>query len=154
MFSDTNDNHLSASNLANGHLKVWESALALRVSLQKPLDGSSLLPVGALVDAGDSEIPVKMKGLGELLAKQIIELTSALDTYAGVKRKANEIADLDRQWEMTLQTQTQLQKQKWEPVLNKWHARLNFGSESSKAKLKVFTQTMWDQVGLQSVGYY
>eukprot|EP00981_Chlorochromonas_danica_P000523 scaffold106_cov177-Ochromonas_danica.AAC.7 len=34
----------------------------------------------------------------------------------------------------------------WEVTLNKWSARLHYGSEKAKAQLKVFNQSAWDQI--------
>ena len=34
----------------------------------------------------------------------------------------------------------------WEKVVNKLHARINFGSNSAQSKLRVFNQKIWDQV--------
>jgi hypothetical protein len=154
MFASKDDSHLSASVLASNQLKVWEGALALRVSLQKPMDGVGMLPVDVpLFDSNHSDLAECATLLGRHLRKQTYELASVLDASAGLKRKAAELSedcDVDTLWESTLRTQEALQKQKWEPVLNKWHARLNFGSEGTKAKLKVFTQTMWDQVHIAS----
>jgi len=31
-------------------------------------------------------------------------------------------------------------------VVNKWHARVNFGSEATKAKMRVFNKPIFDQV--------
>lgn len=155
MFAAVGENHLEASVVAANHLKIWERALALRVSLQKPIDSAGRLPVGELAEELDNEdVSCVNVALCGQLRKQACELTTILDTSAGGKRKLEDFSqcyDIETLWEDTLRTQSKLQKQNWEPVLNKWHARINFGSENTKAKLKVFTQTMWDQVSYDRV---
>lgn len=39
-------------------------------------------------------------------------------------------------------------KPHWETTVNKWHARLHFGSEQVKSKMKIFNQTVWEQIDL------
>ena len=34
----------------------------------------------------------------------------------------------------------------WMETVNKWHARLHFGSEQAKQKMKMFNKTVWQQV--------
>jgi hypothetical protein len=51
----------------------------------------------------------------------------------------------DEIWRSIKDVQTDL-RQNWRPVVDKWHARLNYGSEASKAKLKVLSTSVWDQV--------
>jgi hypothetical protein len=160
MFAANNHDYEAASLQAVHHLKAWERALALRVSLQKPLDTSSALP--AAEQAAGLPIPIddSVETLSSTLRRHLVDLTNILwetqqvsgdkQVPASRKRK-NENAcamvdSLDVLWEKTSKIQTTLQLEKWEPVLNKWHARLNFGSENTKAKLKVFTQTLWSQV--------
>ena len=52
-------------------------------------------------------------------------------------------------WDTIISAQAALEKKsKWADVLNLWHARMNFGSEHVKSKLKVFNKNLWDQVRL------
>ena len=37
-------------------------------------------------------------------------------------------------------------REDWEAVVNKWHARLNFGSEKAQSNLRVFNQKIWEQI--------
>ena len=53
--------------------------------------------------------------------------------------------DVAVSWGNIISHQDQLQV-RWESIMNKWHARLNFGSEKSKAKLKVLSHSLWEQV--------
>jgi len=154
MFASTTQDHISASVNAGLHLHSWEKTLALRVSLQKPLDLANRLPAEfSIADKG--EIYDNLSVLTNQLRKQLIDGSdmlssevhrSTLERPVKQKRVAADADDVDALWKDLYQAQNQLQTLRWEPVLNKWHARLNFGSEKTKAKLKVFTQTMWDQV--------
>lgn len=148
MFSSTTQEHLTASALAGDHLKAWEKTLAFRVSLQKPLDLANQLPI--TLDYQDAPL----ESLSEQLHNQVCVLSDLLDqqivrdekSLVGIKKKKTAVDDDLALWEQLYTQQTEFQTTRWEPVLNKWHARLNFGSEKTKAKLKVFTQSMWDQV--------
>eukprot|EP01032_Pedospumella_encystans_P027423 gene27423-30995_t len=154
MFASTTQDHISASVNAGLHLHSWEKTLALRVSLQKPLDLANRLPSEfGVSDKG--EIYDHLSVLTNQLRKQVLDGSDLLNSEVQrstserpvkQKRAAAGADDMDALWKDLYQAQTQLQTLRWEPVLNKWHARLNFGSEKTKAKLKVFTQTMWDQV--------
>lgn len=157
MFASTTQDHISASVLAGLHLRAWEKALALRVSIQKPLDLANRLPAEFAVskDSKD-ETSENLIGLTNQLKRQVYDVADLLSSEVqrssgqAVKSKSvrSETADIHTLWDDLYSAQTQLQTTRWEPILNKWHARLNFGSEKTKSKLKVFTQTMWNQVGL------
>ena len=148
MFSATTQDHLSASALAGVHLNAWEKTLALRVSLQKPLDLANQLPLS--IDHNDDtlkslsdQLRNQMSALSDLLEQQVVNHDRSLSVVKKKKVDSDEDGEL---WEQLYKQQSELQETRWEPVLNKWHARLNFGSEKTKAKLKVFTQSMWNQV--------
>ena len=148
MFASTEQDHISSSIVAGNHLKVWERALALRVSLQKPLDTANSLPAHESFTEGSSlvinQLKTQIEDLSGVLNQQV-RLSSTEERSK--KRKMSDLADpTDTLWASLIESQNALQTACWEPVLNKWHSRLNFGSENTKAKLRVFTQTMWDQV--------
>jgi hypothetical protein len=156
MFAASSHDYEAASLQAVHQLKAWEKALALRVSLQKPLDTSGALPISEQ----DGQVDETADSLSTSLKKHMIDLTNVLyesqqlsgelQVPASRKRKNENACAMDDSfddlWEKATKVQATLQREKWEPVLNKWHARLNFGSENTKAKLKVFTQTLWSQV--------
>ena len=139
MFSNARDDHVAASVLAGNHMQAWEKSLALRVSLQKPLDLAASLPVGDISSSSESLVNQLSKQLGTLSG--VLEQEATRNGYKAKKRTASEcdLQDRDDVWESIQETQN---------FLHKWHARLNFGSEKTKAKLKVFTQTMWSQVSV------
>lgn len=159
MFASTTQDHISASVLAGLHLRSWEKALALRVSIQKPLDLANRLPAEfSVVQNSKEEIYENISTLTNQLKRQVFDVSDLLHTEverssghaSRTKVARSETTDMDQLWNDLQAAQNQLQTSRWEPVLNKWHARLNFGSEKTKSKLKVFTQTMWDQVTNQS----
>ena len=178
MFSTTTNDHIVASELAGHQLRAWEKALALRVSLQKPMDLASRLPVNLDMihtDGSDEmqenikilnkQLRVQLRTVSDLLSSEAERSTKLTDPTSAKKRKGDALTaadkeqDLDQMWEQIYKPQQQLQTERWEPILNKWHARLNFGSEKTKAKMKVFTHTMWNQVqyserGMSSVVEY
>jgi len=41
-----------------------------------------------------------------------------------------------------------MKTEKWEPVINKCYARINYGSEQKKSSMKVFKQTLFDQMDI------
>jgi hypothetical protein len=143
MFASSDRDHVAASVLANDYAKMWENTLALRVSLQKPLDTAGQLP-------SDNE-PIS-QAVCDQLRSRLAELSLVTELVTQKSERKRKLVDdskgrtIDEEWEHIISSQSDLQSSKWEPTLNKWHARLNFGSEATKAKLKVFTQTMWDQV--------
>lgn len=155
MFASTTQDHISASVLAGLHLRSWEKTLALRVSIQKPMDLANRLPAEFAVPSdGKGELFENLSVLTNQLKRQVHDMSDLLNSEVqrssdkSVKHKAAKVdtGDMDALWNDLYNAQNQLQTLRWEPVLNKWHARLNFGSEKTKAKLKVFTQTMWNQV--------
>jgi hypothetical protein len=152
IFSDVHD-HVSASSLAHLNINVWDSALALRVHLQKPLDLAGRLPANLnLVE--HPEFTHEVNILCSTLKSYVVDSSDLLDLEAkrvsGVlgKRKIDYSMSDDVMWERIVESQNVLQKTRWQPTVNKWHARQNFGSEKAKAKMKVFSQTLWDQVRL------
>ena len=56
------------------------------------------------------------------------------------------IDDSTVEWSSILDTQQRLKSEKWQPTVNKWHAKLYFGSEKTKSTMKVFNHSIWDQV--------
>lgn len=162
MFAQTQSNQLAAAELASQHLKCWEQILALRITLQKSVDLGNQLPsesISELVgNKDDNEVVQSTNALSKGLQSVLLELVEATNVQAekidssstftstiGNKRQRTE----EISWEQVIAPQEHM-NQYWEAVVNKWHARLNFGSEQAKSKLKVFNQSIWDQVRLYS----
>jgi hypothetical protein len=134
----------SASAAGRLHMRAWDQELALRISLQKPLDICNMFPVS---EAGRYDCGSASDELRNVLS-DLSELIDLQDHGSSNKKKRKldfSAASEDAVWEHLLQTQKQLQE-RWEPVVDKWHARLNYGSEKSKLKLKVLSTSVWDQI--------
>ncbi len=162
MFAQSQTNQLAAASLASEHLKCWEQILALRITLQKSVDIGNQLPSESISDIlgdnNDSELLQATKTLSKGLQSVLSEMVDAIEIQAqsidseeaytpsaGKKRsRTSEIT-----WEQVLAPQEHMNAH-WESVVNKWHARLNFGSEQAKSKLKVFNQSIWDQVSVNT----
>ena len=132
-------------------MKAYEQLLAFRISLQKPLDIVSNFP---LVDSITNNEIIEKEELTESINSLLKHLLNILNSAAGIngvklkKRKKEEKHDIIL-WESLINPQNILQE-KWSSVLNKWHARINFGSTQTMKKLKVFNNSFWDQVYLKS----
>lgn len=160
MFPSSSDQS-RASRLAASELRAWETTIALRISLQKPLDLANQLPprtnVNWMKPSDSEELIVKNSYEVQSIALQHLHCMASIlsngqqghTDNATLKRKAAEmITSLDDEldpWDRISQLQNDLQD-RWTTVLNKWHSRVSFGSEHAKDRLKVFNRTFWQQV--------
>ena len=130
-------------------MKLWETIIGLRISLQRSLDTSNKLPGSDFLSSAVSydkacrkevsEVKGSLRGLlGDL--NYLLDV-QAKDNGSTKKRKITE----EINWEDIVRTQDKF-RPSWESTVNKWHARLHFGSEQVKSKMKVFNQTIWEQV--------
>ena len=139
----------SASTAATEQVKLWETIIGLRISLQRSLDTSNKLPGSDFLSSAVSDDKAGKKEVSEVkdnLKGLLGDLNYLLDVQAKdngstKKRKINE----EINWEDIVRTQDKF-RPSWESTVNKWHARLHFGSEQVKSKMKVFNQTIWEQV--------
>jgi hypothetical protein len=138
-----------AAEQARLNLKAWEAGLALRISLQKSLDICNKLPVFSSGNEADTEGGVASEAIQSRLADMIelMEAQQAGPQQKGSKKRKFDVlsADEDEIWEHMSSIQSSLDE-KWRPIVDKWHARLNYGSEKSKSKLKILSSTIWDQI--------
>ena len=151
---DREDKQQSASAAATDQVKLWETIIGLRISLQRSIDTSNKLPSADHIShavrsdqAGANQLAEVKDGLKGLLGdlNHLLEI-QAEDSSSTKKRKVNE----ELQWDDIAKMQQKL-RPSWESTVNKWHARLHFGSEQVKSKMKVFNQTIWEQVRLTLV---
>ena len=140
----------SASTAAIDQVKLWETIIGLRISLQRSLDTSNQLPsrefISQVTDGSKAggqqvaEVKDSLKGLlGDL--NYLLDIQAKDSNSSSKKRKINE----EVKWDDIIRTQQKF-RPSWESTVNKWHARLHFGSEQVKSKMKVFNQTIWEQV--------
>lgn len=148
-----------AASCAREQQHAFDKALELRINLQKVLDSAHRLPVEEAHEAYAQEAQVQegFEQLQQSLATLLDELTGALkgqlareeeseseedEEEVGGKRKTR---SSDEYWENISELREQMQP-KWETTVNSWHARVHFGSETTKNKLKMFNQTIWEQI--------
>ena len=147
MFHRKDDSYssLAASKMAAEHIKLWEKTLSLRISLQKAVDFGNQLPVEE--EETSNAKPSEMVDLLTSCQSLVDSLTTMLEDQAvapgAKKRKRGAIGECS--WDRVFEAQQQLRPH-WEEVVNKWHSRLQFGSNEAASKMKTFKQTLWEQV--------
>lgn len=129
----------SIIDAASKQMKLWENVLELRIALQVSTDVANKIDLNESSTAGEHNMFPLFHNMVNLL-----EVQSSNHKAHKKSKKDDEYADA---WKQLSTAQNSL-KPNWECVINKWHARLNFGSDGNKAKLKVFNQTIFDQVSL------
>lgn len=135
MFADQTGDEIAAAR-AIQHVNAFEQLLGLRISLQSSVDLCAKLPLFESDEFISSDADNASAVLGEALGV----LSKPLREAAGSGSRGSSTA-----WNDIEQPQLVLE-QKWKRVIDKWHARLNFGSEHVKSKLKVLNYSIWDQV--------
>ena len=164
---ETEQSLMRSSKRARMEIDVYEAALSLRIASQKVVDLANKLPVIPSKDLIDDlstednsfkadleKAQLDLFGMNQTLLSSLLGCTGG-DAEDQVKAKKSKKAaveaptsiteDEDSLWAKIEAAQEKLSP-KWESVLNKWHARVNFGSEKSKSKLKVFNTNIWDQI--------
>ena len=143
LFSGSSSSDAGAAGRLN--VKLWEQGLATRISLQKALELSNRLPVTTSISEHCAPVASHIRGV-------LSELSSALEEQIPVNSRPNKKRKVDvtrssedEIWEH-LQASQHALKPNWKKVVDKWHARLNYGSEKSKSRLKILTTSIWDQV--------
>lgn len=92
----------------------------------------------SLLDMSDLQLPEKSRRGSKRKAEAADD-----DEEEETSRKQSKTTD--SYWEDITQT-TKAMKPRIEATVNKWHARVHFGSEKAKSRFKAFDQTIWDQV--------
>eukprot|EP01038_Epipyxis_sp_PR26KG_P010553 gene10553-14178_t len=153
MFAKSSNSNEKIGSLVTEYTKLYDSTLGLRVSLQKVVDEGNKLP---LFVADDNNI-VSNEEYNSLQsnAKTLLKcLAATVDLQVDnndhnnsklINNNKRKREDNDLSWDDIIAPQTKMMN-KWEIVLNRWHARLNFGSESVKSKMKVFNHSLTQQV--------
>lgn len=145
------DQLVQASHRANALLGEFDELLSLRIALQKPLDTANKLPAHdlksiskSLSEDGQEDFNEQQAAILQSLEQASSSLLSVLagdDSSLKKKRKAS----VDSLWEEVSSVQDTLQV-RWQQTLDKWAARLHYGSEKARAQLKVFNQSAWGQI--------
>ena len=159
----------SGAEFAQLQNALWGRLLTTRISLQQVIDEANHFPVlservservseGVSGGEGVGSNPLRegLQGvLGELvgmLEQQVPEDRRSEGVSEGARKRSRSDSEGGSEgvsgglsWEQVLAPQQQLQKD-WEAVMNREHARSHFGSEQKKSKLKMFSNSIWDQV--------
>ena len=149
MFSSSSS-RLTASENAAKQAAVYESSLSMRIHLQKVVDVGNSLPGKSMVSAAkgqSDEVIGAYHKLNTSLDSTLKQLTSLLETQVPSSSSSSSSASSKSPmtWEAVVAPQMLLRPH-WEATLDKWNARLHFGSERKQSKLKVFNQKLWGQI--------
>jgi hypothetical protein len=146
--------------------RTYEQLLGLRICVQKTLDEANKFPVAADETGGYSKdvsqeadyasvrtgLRASLIALCDYLDQQAEEAGAEDDEEYCAKRRKRSVGsedsadkDTDVGWEAVLAPQLALQQQ-WEQAVNKQYSRLHYGNEKTHSKMKVFNQTVWEQV--------
>ena len=144
--------------------------LTVRISLQQVIDESNKFPVLENESGSSGDCTLEQQSnpfsdglysiLGDMvdmLQQQVPEGETDTDTdtetesiASGKKRRRS--SSISKQgpgrklgWKQVLAPQRRLQPH-WAEVMHREHARSHFGSEQKQARLKVFNNSIWDQV--------
>jgi hypothetical protein len=142
MFRTTFNDDILVSTAASKQLKMFDQSIGLRISLQRLNDAANQLPVddNLLFDEN-----VEIRNISEILTdlKYLLKIQ-----MKGSENSSNHnfgSSNIETEWNDIIELQNKL-TESWEPIVNKWHARVNFGSEKVKSSMKIFNRTIWQQV--------
>jgi len=156
MFAKPSVSRLEASEAAGKQAQAYESVLALRIQLQKVVDAANILPSGSdLVARGkeqSDEVIEAYHKLSTSLDGTVRQLTTLLHKQAPSSSipssaSSSSSSSSSLSWEEVLAPQQRLRPH-WESTLDKWNARLHFGSERKQSKLKIFNHKIWEQISV------
>ena len=147
------ENSILISSLAKAQIKSWENGLSIRIALQRVADlvnkfphheDLSFIQQDEIIKTKLNDVTEKLRvvacDLNNMLEVQVPTQNSDLNSKLNTRKRKAELS-----WESTIEVQ-KLRLPHWKAVTNKHHARLHFGSEHVKSKLRVFNQSFWDQV--------
>ena len=149
MFSSSSSRQTASENAAK-QAAVYESSLSMRIHLQKVVDVGNSLPGKSMVSAAkgqSGEVIGAYHKLNTSLDSTLKQLTSLLEKQipSSSSITASSSSKSPMTWETVVAPQMLLRPH-WEATLDKWNARLHFGSERKQSKLKVFNQKLWGQI--------
>jgi protein AATF/BFR2 len=152
IFSKRSSSSLEAADVASEQVKAYEQLLALRICTQKVLDEGNKFPCIDLDSdiTDESEYAALSSGLQKGLRTVCSYLESQVEDSTSSskknKRRRSSLGDDSLiEWEDVVAPQESLQDS-WESIVNKQYSRLHYGSEKTHSKMKVFNQTLWEQI--------
>ena len=141
------------SEAAKKETDAWNRILELRINLQKPVELANRLPCMPMdtEDAAGKNLAEGTQTMKEVVGESLENFIGLLETQTqggSKKRKRSSteaLPGVDEQW-ARIQSISASLKPKWIRTIDKWHARVHFGSEGSKKKLSVFDKSIFQSV--------
>lgn len=132
--------------------KAWDQMVKVRISLQRSVELANELPIN---ESPVCEEQVACSNLLKRTLKSLYDATgSTIANENSLRQKSKkgrsddfEELSVDSIWD-ELSNQQSSMKSQWVNVIDKWNARLNFGNEQAKAKLKILNYSMWEQASV------
>lgn len=149
MFAKAPSNRNVASENSKSQTAAYEAILALRIGLQKLVDGGNKLPGKAMVSISkeqSDDVIESYQKLNTSLDATLKQLTGLLSGQVR-NQPSSSSSSSSLSWEDVVAPQMQLRPH-WEATLDKWNARLHFGTEQKQARMKVFNHKLWDQISV------
>ena len=145
--SRDNVNQLALSKRAKELATKYEKMLSVRISLQKVIDEVNILPSSSsslttLTNNANNNNYNKNEQQKALECEENIELVlnKMVDIYHQQSKLTNyhdDVSVLDEKINNMMSSMTD----KWSPIINKLHSKMNFGNEKMQGNMKVFNQT-------------
>lgn len=146
MFSTGKVVDLQAASLAASHeISKYDKVLGLRIGIQRAVDIANKLPLKSSIDYDDDNNDDV--DIDELYNEINRKTQSLLNDFISILDKTNKKRKKEIAWDDVIAPQQRLQPE-WERVVNKFHSRLHFGSEQKKSNMKIFNETIWDQISV------
>jgi protein AATF/BFR2 len=150
----------ATSVLVRKQADIFGKVLELRINLQKSLEIASRLPVNDR-DGAYNELLEDDSALSGLVSSSCKESRSLLDPLIDMLEVQVDSAEgsssssssgsrkRDRSSEDSwtrIEHAMEQSRPRWKSVLEKWNARLHFGTETNKSKMKVFNSSLWSRI--------
>lgn len=153
-FAVRNEESLRASSeSAKRLISAWETTLGLRIASQKAVDLANRLPaiepelLAENLPEGAEDLRAAQATLYSI-NRSLLDCLQSFDTSSTSRLKRSRVHDDEDDevlWKDIEETHQALEP-RWKTVLNRLHARVNYGSEKAKSKLKVFNTDMWSHI--------
>ena len=158
-------NPVGISIAAAEQVKGYERLLAIRISLQKLLDDANKCPCRdssiqanekAIIERQDyvnlsDNVHTCLRNLVGLLNRQVSENENDGINNNRKKCRSFSIGDNEMLDWVNVESPQKLLFPKWTETINKWHARLHYGSEKTQTNMKVFNQKIMEQIDVSLV---
>jgi hypothetical protein len=143
----------AASESAKSLISAWETTLGLRIASQKAVDLANRLPPieHSFVSQQSPEAAEELNAAQHTIFsinRSLLDCLQSFDSSSKSVHKRSRVHTEDNDdalWK-DIEASQQALEPRWKDVLNKLHARVNYGSEKAKSKLKVFNTDMWTHI--------